>query len=52
LEKRTWAEIFTAIGKLLANQKRLDYITGFENLDVRMKEMEVNFQEFMSKREG
>jgi hypothetical protein len=36
----TWAEIFIELGKLLAKQKRLDYVSDVENLNLRVQESE------------
>lgn len=49
LEKRTWAELFAQVGRLLESQKRLDYISDVERLTLKVKELEVNHQELEMK---
>ena len=45
----TWEQIFVKVGKLLANQKYLDYITDIENLKLRIKELEVKQEYYEQK---
>ncbi len=45
LKSPTWEEIFVEIGKLLAKQKALEYITDVENLRLRLYQLEVDFKE-------
>src|SRR3990167_781090 len=41
LAEPTWIEVFIELGKLLERQKRLDYITGFENLNMQVRELDL-----------
>lgn len=40
----TWSGIFIELGKLLARQKALQYVEGFEELNLRLKGVEIELE--------